>query len=259
MPKFEGAAGTVYYRHWASLEPIAQIVFLHGYGEHSALYHRFGDFMNAQRIDVWAPDAIGHGLSDGIRGDADSIESLRQNAEKLGQIAQERHPELPMVLVGHSMGAMAAAALVSKQVSSFCGVILGGMPIEELTADQEALVAQGIMSLDPFYLDELENDPLKFDTWAAFTQLRKLFSSSVREALQAGLRNLKIPVLMVCGSEDLFCPPDVLRLWAARIPGARARVFPGAHHDLINDTTHSEVAGEIAATTISWSAKDCAK
>ncbi|TGQ49523.1 lysophospholipase, partial [Mesorhizobium sp. M1C.F.Ca.ET.210.01.1.1] len=46
MPRFEGASGQVYYRHWAPLKPTAQIVFLHGYGEHSGLYHRFANSLN---------------------------------------------------------------------------------------------------------------------------------------------------------------------------------------------------------------------
>ncbi|TGR92564.1 alpha/beta fold hydrolase, partial [bacterium M00.F.Ca.ET.191.01.1.1] len=83
MPRFEGASGQVYYRHWAPLKPTAQIVFLHGYGEHSGLYHRFANSLNARGIGVWALDAIGHGLSDGERGNPGSMADLRTNAERL--------------------------------------------------------------------------------------------------------------------------------------------------------------------------------
>ena len=66
--------GRAYYRHWAAAEPRAVVIFLHGFGEHTGLYHRYGFALNAAGIDLWAVDQFGHGLSPGERGDFGSIE-----------------------------------------------------------------------------------------------------------------------------------------------------------------------------------------
>src|SRR5262245_53240569 len=125
MPFMKGAGARVFYRHWKAVSPPqAQIIFLHGYGEHSALYHRFANLMNTNRIDLWAPDAIGHGLSDGVRGDPSSVEELAENALRLTKVATAERPDLPMVLVGHSMGAITAVTMLGPGMSPFCGVVL---------------------------------------------------------------------------------------------------------------------------------------
>src|ERR1700760_4970338 len=63
MPYFDGVTGRVYYRAWRAPAPrTAAVVFLHGFGEHSGLYHRLGDALTGAGIDLWALDEIGHGL-----------------------------------------------------------------------------------------------------------------------------------------------------------------------------------------------------
>jgi pimeloyl-ACP methyl ester carboxylesterase len=197
MPEFEGVAGTVYYRHWSAPAPKAKVVFLHGYGEHSGLYHRFGAFLNARGIDVWAPDAIGHGLSDGERGNPGSLADLRLNAEGLMKVTATVHSTLPMVLVGHSMGAMTAADLATQNPGPRCGVVLTGIPLEELTSEQQQAVTTGIISQDPFYLEELECDPLKFDMSDAMRRIAWVLSPEARDRIQIGLRSLSIPALLL--------------------------------------------------------------
>ena len=64
MPTFGGVTGRVYYKAWRGPAPrAAAIVFLHGFGEHSGLYHRLGNALNNTGIELWALDEIGHGLA----------------------------------------------------------------------------------------------------------------------------------------------------------------------------------------------------
>lgn len=46
------------------------------------------------------------------------------------------------------------------------------------------------------------------------------------------LPQIRCPVLVVTGSEDVVIPPENSRVLAERIPGARLAVFPGAGHGL---------------------------
>lgn len=252
MPYFQGSAGRVYYRHWECAEPIAQIVFLHGYGEHSGLYHRFGDHMVAEGIDLWALDAIGHGLSEGERGRPNSITHLQANAEQLTDIAQARRPDIPTILVGHSMGAITAVAVVASDEAAYHGVVLGGMPIEALTESQRKKLPEAVMSQDNFYLDEIENDPLKFDLSEAVERISTLINAKVLDRVQNALPTIGVPLLLLCGEHDLLCPPAMLGRWAALNPRARSRVFENTYHDLINDRAHASVSAEIAATARTW-------
>ena len=86
-------SGRAYYRHWAAAEPRAAVIFLHGFGEHTGVYHRYGFALNAAGIDLWAVDQFGHGLSPGARGDFGSIEASSDLADKLTELAEARTPD----------------------------------------------------------------------------------------------------------------------------------------------------------------------
>ncbi|WP_368655893.1 alpha/beta hydrolase [Rhodococcus sp. 1168] len=51
MPFFDGVSGPIYYRHWAAEAPRVSVVFLHGYGEHSGLYHRLADSLSSDGVE----------------------------------------------------------------------------------------------------------------------------------------------------------------------------------------------------------------
>ena len=79
MPMFSGVTGQVYYKAWRGPAPsAATAVFLHGFGEHSGMYHRYGNTLNGAGIDLWALDEIGHGLTKGDLRLRQSIVRVRQ-------------------------------------------------------------------------------------------------------------------------------------------------------------------------------------
>jgi alpha-beta hydrolase superfamily lysophospholipase len=74
MPTFDGATGRVYYKAWRVPAPrTAALVFLHGFGEHSGLYHRLGNALNGAGIELWALDEIGHGLTESMTARSPSV------------------------------------------------------------------------------------------------------------------------------------------------------------------------------------------
>ncbi|MET0703977.1 MAG: alpha/beta fold hydrolase, partial [Mycobacterium sp.] len=124
MPFFDSEHGPVYYRHWAAEQPRAAVIFLHGFGEHSGLYHRLGFTLNAAGIDLWAVDQLGHGQTPGARGDFGSTEISSQLAEELTRIAEREHPGLPLVAAGHSFGAAATAWRLLDQQDRYRAAII---------------------------------------------------------------------------------------------------------------------------------------
>ena len=89
MPTFGGVTGRVYYKAWRVPVPrAAAVVFLHGFGEHSGLYHRLGYALNDAGIELWALDEIGHGLTEGDRAIIRSIDHLVQNGRQLAALAE---------------------------------------------------------------------------------------------------------------------------------------------------------------------------
>jgi alpha-beta hydrolase superfamily lysophospholipase len=253
VPTFSGVTGQVYYKAWRVPAPsAATVVFLHGFGEHSGLYHRYGNTLNAAGIDLWALDEIGHGLTEGDRAVIGSVDDLVENGRRLTAIAEAAQPGRPVWLAGHSLGAAAAAVSAARDPGRYAGLILSGSAISPLDwvvalGDPDApdldLDPVGLSS-DPFYLDELAYDPLAFTSAAGARSLAGVLPAAWDE-LAAGFGQVTLPVLFVHGSDDPVVPVAHAREWAGRLKRARLAEFPGARHDILNETVHREVAAAI--------------
>jgi hypothetical protein len=87
---------------------------------------------------------------------------------------------------------MTAAHLLLRGTDPYRGTVLCGISLEGIDEDKERLATDGVMSLDPFYLDELAFDPLKFDGTMAFMHLRTVFSATVLAEIQAGCQRCRL-------------------------------------------------------------------
>jgi alpha-beta hydrolase superfamily lysophospholipase len=240
MPFLEGERGRFYYRHWDAEAPRAQVLLLHGFGEHTGHYHRLAGQLNAVGLDVWGTDHIGHGHTGGPAGMFASVGDLASNAAVLlGVMAARR---LPVVIVGHSLGAVTGALLVLEKPSAAVGLVMTGAPLWGLPERGEHDL---VMSTDEAYLDALENDPLGFDTAQSEPNLWRALETAgydVRRELGA----LDIPVLLINGEHDVFAPPRKAAEFAAELRRGRAVPIRGGHHDIPNDVAHRRVAALVA-------------
>jgi len=247
MPHIDHPNGRAYYRHWSSLQPRAAVIFLHGFGEHTGLYHRYGFTLNAAGIDLWAVDQFGHGLSPGDRGDFGSIEDSSSLADMLTEIAEHERPGLPLIAQGHSFGSVVTLIRLLESPDRYrAGVISGAplVPIPELLDPNSAFgLDPNWLSGDPFYLDGLENDPLAFVDADGATLSREL--DKAWDRLGSQLPKLAVPTLALHGSADPIAPVDAVRAYARQIDLLQLREFPAGKHDIINDVAHREVASAI--------------
>jgi len=250
MPFFDGVRNKVYYRQWEALQPWARILLLHGFGEHSGHYHRLAGQLNSAGLDVWAPDHLGHGHTGGPAGLFPSVDELASNAGVLVDIMAGDGPDLPVVVLGHSLGALTGALLSVRTPSLRTGLIMTGAPLWGLPRE-----AQGrtdlVMAKDRSYLDALENDPLGFDTapaepnlWQALT----VAGGKVRACLPA----VTMPILLVNGEFDAFATPDRAAEFARELQHGQSVVIPGGYHDIPNDVAHRAVASLMIEAISGW-------
>lgn len=124
-------AGMIRYRRWEpECEPCAVVQIVHGIAEHIERYDDFAAFLNQQGFLVVAEDHMGHGKSCGdlprgyfhggwFAAVADTIQLLK--------ITHQKYPNIPYILLGHSMGSfMARTILADYPDSGIAGCILSG-------------------------------------------------------------------------------------------------------------------------------------
>jgi alpha-beta hydrolase superfamily lysophospholipase len=264
MPYFEGSRGRIHHEAWLPEEtPRAVVVLLHGYGEHLGLYDALARRFTAAGDAVHALDCVGHGRSDGERGRIDSWDDYVSDAHALVRIAADRHPGAPIVLVGHSGGALAAYLLAARHPNLATAAVLSAGPLQpldwvsaELAGDSpEAgdLDPTTLLSTHPAYVHALMHDPLCLQGGFHPATLRALQTTWPEVAAALADGRPEIPVLVVHGEDDPVVPVSIARSVAAALPQATLRVFPGDLHDVLNehdrDAVHDEVltfVGDVA-------------
>lgn len=247
MPFLETTDGRAYYRHWAAEAPRAAVIFLHGFGEHTGVYHRYGFALNAAGIDLWAVDQFGHGLTSGDRGDFTTLEASIRLGDELARLAAAATPGIPLVAQGHSFGAVATLWKLIDDAGPYRAAVVSGAPLVPVAglvdADSTFEILPSQLSADPFYLDLMENDPLAFVDADGGPLARELDRGW--DTFGASLSNLTLPTLAVHGGNDPIGPVGAVRAYAEQIPALSLVEVAGGGHDILNDVTHRDVAATI--------------
>ena len=101
--------------HWpAAKESIANVLIIHGLGEHHRRYDHVAKAFTERGFNVYAYDQRGHGVSGGKRGHSPSQEHLHDDLEKNIKKIQERS-ELPLFVYGHSFGGNVLTSYLQKR------------------------------------------------------------------------------------------------------------------------------------------------
>lgn len=249
MPFIEHNDQRAYYRHWAAADPRAAVIFLHGFGEHTGLYHRYGFTLNAAGIDLWAVDQLGHGLSPGPRGNFGTIEDSSALADSLIDLADQENPGIPLVAQGHSLGSIVTLFRLLQQPDRYRAGIISGAPLvpvpELLDTNTDLELDPSWLSSDPFYVDSLENDPLAFVEADSVPLAREL--DRAWDRFGAELPTLSVPTLAVHGRNDPIAPIGAVAAYSEQIPALSLAEFDHARHDILNEWVHREVAATIIA------------
>lgn len=95
---------------WKAENPKAVVQIVHGMSEHAGRYDEFASFLTQNGILVYAEDHRGHGKTAGTIervghvADEDSMGKIMEDVVLLHKKIKEDNPNLPVYLLGHSMG-----------------------------------------------------------------------------------------------------------------------------------------------------------
>lgn len=109
----------------------AVVQIVHGVAEHGARYAEFAQFLNQAGILVVAEDHMGHGASVGEHDRKGYFEggwfAAVEDTYRLLQQTKAEFPEVPYILMGHSMGSFMARTMLCKYPDSdIAGCIISG-------------------------------------------------------------------------------------------------------------------------------------
>jgi alpha-beta hydrolase superfamily lysophospholipase len=241
------------------------VVLVHGLAEHSGRYDHVGAWLSTRDCAVHAYDQRGHGQSEGPRGHVNAFAQLLDDLEGFLQLVRREHPDVPLVLVGHSMGGLVTAALLSERKPDVACAAVSGPALElpeHVSAGRlrmarwlrrvaprlrmNAGLAPEDLSRDPEVVRGYVEDPLVF---------RRVTVSLASELLEAvprtagGAFQVQVPMLLLHGEADRLCPPRGSRAFHGQLrgPGHRLRIYPQLRHEILNEPEHEQVLEDLLA------------
>jgi len=241
---FPGSEGTVSVRVWRNPSTRHVVVIAHGYGEHIGRYEHVADRLFRNGATVWGPDHLGHGRSDGERALVRDFEHVVDDLHHVVSMAGAAHPNLPIVLIGHSMGGMIAVRYAQRFGQELAGLVLSGPAIGRLEGIELILA---VLSRDPTVGEAYARDPLVYH--GPFKRPTLEAFRATRAAIEAGPGFGALPTLWVHGSDDKLAPLADVRAGLAKLRGIdfTAHVYEGAEHEVFNETNQTEVLDEVCA------------
>ncbi|WP_280232636.1 alpha/beta hydrolase [Nocardia cyriacigeorgica] len=235
MGYFDGARGRMHYRRWPDEHRVAVLVLLPGIGQHSGHYHRFARVLRGAGIEMWALDTAGHGLSEGDPEQPGTLRELVDDAAALLELVRAQVPETPLILMGHSLGAVTAL-----------GALGAALPAAT-EAEADTGRGTGALAADYPLVPSIPVDALAGLVLSGVTG--RALGGGAADAAGTPLP-ATLPVLAVHGLDDRRAPIDAVRVWTGRHKWVDLREYADAGHDLLHEPVHARVGADIAEWTL---------
>jgi pimeloyl-ACP methyl ester carboxylesterase len=209
------------------------LFFVHGSGSDHTIWVNQYAKMNDD-FNIAAVDLPGHGRSGGT-GERDVF----LYAEWIGKMIDRIFLNKP-VLVGHSLGAAIGLVLAVKDGEKISGLVpVGGgarMPVNEMILSGLKTAPESVIELAArFSVAKKNRERL---SGPLFESLAKVnpdvlygdFLACDRLDITRDIAKIRIPVLVVCGTEDKMTPPPMSQFLKDHIPGAGLALIEEAGH-----------------------------
>jgi len=247
---FSGSGGNLVFFEWPNENATFVALIAHGYAEHSRRYDHVAERLVSGGATVYAPDHIGHGLSEGERALVAEGEALSSDLHLVAEIARGAHPGLPVVLIGHSMGGIVATRYAQRHPGKLAALVLSGpviggnsqiMGLLELDPIPDVPIDPAVLSRDPETGAKYAADPLVY-SGPFLRPTLEMFKQAVGDIAEGGGFG-DMAVLWIHGSEDALAPLEETRAAVERLRGPRTedKVYEEARHEIFNETNREEV------------------
>ncbi len=243
--------------------PRALFAVLPGWSDHSGRYMNLVQHAVPLGYGVSALDFRGHGHAEGQRGHIDSWADFRNDTQAFLGHLNERFPDVPQFIFGHSMGGLMAMDYLIHHPQTPVRGLIASAPLLAPPNISPVLVKLGevlsrvmprfslnpgvdptVVSRDPAVVEQYENDPLGHNRVSA------RFSTEMESTRLFVLDNLdaiQTPFLLLFGGADNLVPPHISRGLLPRIGSTdkTAHEYANNYHEPINDLDRERVLADI--------------
>ncbi len=262
---FQGTHGAeLFFQQWRlSNAPRAVIVGMHGHGDHSGGLRNIIQYLVPLGYAWYGFDLRGHGRSPGLRGHIQKWSDLQGDLQAFLRWIRSREADLPVFLLGHSLGALISLEYAIRCPEDLSGVIAIGPPLSSAMFSRFTVMAIRILSLikqdfiveqqpdyakltrDTDVIKLLIADTLRHERISARLGLA-LYDSQRWVRMHAG--DLHVPLLALYGLSDRITPAEGTRSFFHSVSYANKEQHEYAQtpHRPFDDLNREEVLADLS-------------
>ncbi|MDB6154898.1 MAG: lysophospholipase [Chthoniobacteraceae bacterium] len=244
-------------------EPIyAEVILTHGRGEHSGRYGHVTKALAAHGLRLWSYDLRGHGRSGGVRGDLPAYSALLDDLDRVIGFVKEK-TTAPIFLLGHSLGGQITLNYLQSRKFDGRGAIVASPYLRLAYAPPRwRLILAGaarwiwpsLTQPTPLPWERLSRDQAHMASFPDPELTHHLISARMYHAIRngalsalAGAANLKVPLLLIHGAEDLVTSVEATREFFSALGSSdkTLRIYPEMLHETHNDIGREQVISDI--------------
>ena len=258
-----GSGIELYWQGWLPDGDAKGVVFIaHGLAEHGGRYAHVGEAMANRGYAAYAIDHRGHGKSGGKRTQIDSIGQTVADLHAFMAVMRDHHPNVPVFLLGHSMGGAIAYAYALEHQPQLAGLILSApaLVIEDVNPVTMAMgkllsrlaPSAGVVQLDgtavsrdPAVVKAYDDDPLNYRGKVAARTAAELVA--LADSAPDRLPEISLPVLVFQGTADRLVPAKAALLVHEKVSSAdkTLKLYEGLYHETMNEPEQGDVIGAV--------------
>ncbi len=233
------------------------VLMVHGLGEHAGRYDHVANLLCNWGFEVCAYDQRGHGESTGVPGTLPSLNALLGDLAEVLDATAHEYPELPVILLGHSLGGLVASRFVSLGTRQVKALVLSSPALDAGLGVFQKLLLKVLPGIAPNLrvgngLDAnfISRNPKVVQAYLSDRRVHNKISPRLGQfiatagpATVAAADEWRIPTLLMYAGADKLVNPAGSRRFAERAaqskavkPGTvTAKCFEGYYHELFNE------------------------
>jgi alpha-beta hydrolase superfamily lysophospholipase len=233
------------------------VLLVHGLGEHAGRYEHVAHALRDWGFEVRAYDQRGHGESSGKPGTLPSNMALLDDLAEVVDDTRQQYPDLPLILLGHSMGGLVAGHFVSLRIRPVNALVMSSPALDAGLGRLQKLLLKVLPRIAPNLSvnNGLDANFISHDAQVVKSYLADrlvhnkisprlaLFIATAGPATVAAAPHWFTPTLLMYAGEDKLVNPSgsdqfaKLAITSTKVKPdmVTAKRFDGYYHELFNE------------------------
>lgn len=249
----------IHTHSWPVANAKAQVVIVHGLGEHGGRYQELAGSLNQRGYSCHALDHQGHGESEGKPGYIDNFTIFVNTVADFITRVKAQSPGLPCIMIGHSMGGVIACNTLidHPKLVDICALSGPALATDEAIGPVQRLILTGLSALapkakvfsvdptlvssDPNTVEAYRNDPLVLSGKGCVKLITEILKAAKRALAQAD--QITVPMLFMHGGADALAHPSGSSRMYESISSRDKDliIYPGLYHEIFNEPRRQDV------------------